>query len=208
MYCRIVGSANGNRTRISALKGPRANRCTIAPAGFSTSVQQVCNRLLRGGALTSHTVGIVLRPARVPHTLAGALAAILHFRAEKLVGCRAGKENEILIWIRNHKGSGTPRFLLKCLMEGDSRSLITQKQLFDFASRGNRDGSGEQMFALANIAGEYRFADQPQVESCIVAEDLPVVWRMPIDEFDREAELVCVEITGTHDVRNEELCLN
>jgi hypothetical protein len=26
-----VGSANGNRTRISALKGPRANRCTIAP---------------------------------------------------------------------------------------------------------------------------------------------------------------------------------
>ena len=25
------GSANGNRTRISALKGPRANRCTIAP---------------------------------------------------------------------------------------------------------------------------------------------------------------------------------
>jgi hypothetical protein len=28
---RGVGSANGNRTRISALKGPRANRCTIAP---------------------------------------------------------------------------------------------------------------------------------------------------------------------------------
>ena len=27
------GSANGNRTRISALKGPRANRCTIAPQG-------------------------------------------------------------------------------------------------------------------------------------------------------------------------------
>ena len=31
----IFGSANGNRTRISALKGPRANRCTIAPVGFS-----------------------------------------------------------------------------------------------------------------------------------------------------------------------------
>jgi hypothetical protein len=27
----LDGSANGNRTRISALKGPRANRCTIAP---------------------------------------------------------------------------------------------------------------------------------------------------------------------------------
>src|SRR5271154_6713577 len=27
----VYGSANGNRTRISALKGPRANRCTIAP---------------------------------------------------------------------------------------------------------------------------------------------------------------------------------
>src|SRR5580698_147168 len=30
-FFRRVGSANGNRTRISALKGPRANRCTIAP---------------------------------------------------------------------------------------------------------------------------------------------------------------------------------
>ena len=28
-----VGSANGNRTRILALKGLRANRCTIAPPG-------------------------------------------------------------------------------------------------------------------------------------------------------------------------------
>src|ERR1700733_13055967 len=31
---RRIGSANGNRTRISALKGPRANRCTIAPRGY------------------------------------------------------------------------------------------------------------------------------------------------------------------------------
>src|SRR6202035_2294393 len=31
------GSANGNRTRISALKGPRANRCTIAPRVFRFS---------------------------------------------------------------------------------------------------------------------------------------------------------------------------
>src|ERR1700686_1491851 len=91
-------------------------------------------------------------------------------------------------------------------MEGDSCSLITQKQLFDFVRGGNRDGSGEQMFALANIASEHRFADQPQVESCIVAEDLPAVWRIAIDEFDREAELVCIEIAGTLDVRNEELC--
>ena len=32
---RKLGSANGNRTRISALKGPRANRCTIAPGSIS-----------------------------------------------------------------------------------------------------------------------------------------------------------------------------
>ncbi len=44
------------------------------------------------------------------------------------------------------------------------------------------------MFALANIASEHRFADQPQVESCIVAENLPVVGRVAIDEFDREAD--------------------
>src|ERR1700728_1245418 len=34
---RNFGSANGNRTRISALKGPRANRCTIAPRVFRFS---------------------------------------------------------------------------------------------------------------------------------------------------------------------------
>jgi len=62
------------------------------------------------------------------------------------------------------------------------------------------------MFALANIANEDRFEDQSQGESCIVADDLPVVWRITIDEFDREAELVCIEIPGTLDVGNEELC--
>src|SRR5713226_572764 len=124
------------------------------------------------------------------------------------VGCRASKEDEILIWIRDYEGSGTPWLLLKCLMEGDSCSLITQKQLFDFVRGVNRDGSGEQMFALANIASKNRFEDQPQVESRIVAEDLPVVGRIAIDEFDREAELVCIEITGTLDVRNEELRLD
>ena len=51
------------------------------------------------------------------------------------------------------------------------------------------------MFALANIANEYRFADQPQGESCIVADDLPVIWRIAIDEFNRKAELVCMEIS-------------
>jgi hypothetical protein len=38
----IVGSASGNRTRISALKGPRANRCTIAPHGeLSRSIDRL-----------------------------------------------------------------------------------------------------------------------------------------------------------------------
>src|SRR5882762_1676742 len=89
--------------------------------------------------------------------------------------------------------------LLKCLMKGDSCSLITQKQLFDFVRGVNRDGSGEQMFALANIASEHGFEDQPQGQSCTVADDLTVVWRIAIDEFDCEAELVCIEIAGTLD---------
>jgi hypothetical protein len=33
-----AGSASGNRTRISALKGPRANRCTIAPERIAEHV--------------------------------------------------------------------------------------------------------------------------------------------------------------------------
>jgi len=41
-----------------------------------------------------------------------------------------------------------------------------------------------------------------------VAEELPIIWRIAIDEFDREAELVCIEIRGTLDVRNEELRRN
>ncbi len=121
------------------------------------------------------------------------------------VDCRASKEDEILIWIRNYKGFGAPWLFLKRLMEEDSCSLITQKQLFDFLRGANRDRSREQMFALANIASEHRFEDHPQGESRIVAQDLPIIWRIAIDEFDREAELACVEITGTLDVRNEEL---
>jgi hypothetical protein len=34
-----IGSANGNRTRILALKGLRANRCTIAPPGGNYSLK-------------------------------------------------------------------------------------------------------------------------------------------------------------------------
>jgi hypothetical protein len=129
-------------------------------------------------------------------------------RGSSSVGCGAGKEDEIFIRIRNYKGSGTPWLLRKSLVEGDSSSLITQKQQFDFVRSGNRDGCGEQLFAFANIAGEHRFADQPQVEPCIVAADLPVVWRIAKDEFDREAQLVCIKIARTLDARNEELRLD
>lgn len=90
-------------------------------------------------------------------------------------------------------------------MERDSRSLIIEKQLFDFVCGADRDGGGEQVLTLANIAGEYRFEDQPQGESCIVADDLAVEWGIAIDEFDGETELVSIKIAGTLDVRNEEL---
>jgi len=62
------------------------------------------------------------------------------------------------------------------------------------------------MFALANISDKNRFADQPQRKSCIIADDLPVVGRIAIDELDREAELFCIEIARTPDVGNQELC--
>ena len=99
------------------------------------------------------------------------------------VGGWASKEDEILIWIRHNKSSGAPRFLLQWLIEADSCSLISQKQLFDFVRGADRDRRGEQMFALANIASKHRFTDQPQVESCIVADDLPVERRIAIDEL-------------------------
>ena len=54
---------------------------------------------------------------------------ILDWRSSVI--CRASKEDEILIWIRDYEGSGTPWLFLKCLVERDSCSLITQKQLFD-----------------------------------------------------------------------------
>ena len=68
--------------------------------------------------------------------------------------------------MRFSSGSETMKVLarhgsfLRCLMEGDSCSLITQKQLFDFVRGVNRDGSGKQMFALANIASEHGFEDR------------------------------------------------
>src|SRR5277367_4859344 len=145
----------------------------------------------------------------MPRTQAAIL--LLTYRTydwSSLVGCRASKEDEILIWVRDYKGHGTPWLLLKCLVKGHSCSLITQKQLFDFVCSDNRNGSGQQMLALANIASKYRFEDQPQRESCIVTNDLPVEWRIAVDEFHREAELVCIEIAGTLYVRHEELCRN
>jgi hypothetical protein len=42
------------------------------------------------------------------------------------VSFRASKEDEILIWIRDYKGSRAPWLLLRFLMERDSCSLITQ----------------------------------------------------------------------------------
>src|SRR5260221_6797230 len=133
----------------------------------------------------------------------GGGAALLNWNCS--VGCRASKEDEMLIWIREYEGFGAPWLAFQLLMEGDSRSLKSEKQPFDFVSGGNRDGSGEQVFAIAEIADEHRFEDQPQREACIVADDLPVEWRVTIDEFDGEAEAVCIEIAGTLDVGNEEL---
>jgi hypothetical protein len=62
------------------------------------------------------------------------------------------------------------------------------------------------MFALANIVDEHKFGDQAQGESCILADDLTVVGRIAINELDREAELVCIEIARTPDAGNEQLC--
>jgi hypothetical protein len=45
----VSGSASGNRTRISALKGPRANRCTIAPLCRAEARVRAFNRSTLSG---------------------------------------------------------------------------------------------------------------------------------------------------------------
>ena len=82
-------------------------------------------------------------------------------------------------------------------MKAHSGGLVAQEELFYLIRGRDGDGRREQMFALPNIAGEHRFGDQPQVEACIVADDLAVEWRIAIDEVDREAELVGIEIAGS-----------
>ncbi len=59
------------------------------------------------------------------------------------------------------------------------------------------------MLALPNIANENRLADHPQSKPRMVTRDLPVVWRIAIDAIDREAELMCIEITGCFDIGNK-----
>src|ERR1700753_2769351 len=93
-------------------------------------------------------------------------------------------------------------------MKGNSRCLIAQEQLLDLIRSGNRDSSGKQLFALANVACEHRFAHQPKVESRIVAEDLPIEGRIAIEGCDREAEPACIEVEGALHVCNEELRLD
>jgi len=49
----------------------------------------------------------------------------------------------------------TPWLLLKCMMEGGSCADNSETLLISFAG-GKRAGSGEQMFALANLDSEHR----------------------------------------------------
>ena len=120
--------------------------------------------------------------------------------------CRAGKENEISIRIHNDEGPGAPGLLLECLMKVHSRSLATQKELFDLICSSYGERSGKQMLALPDIANEYGFVHHPQSKPGLVACYLPVEWRIAIDEIDREAELMGIEITGCLDVGNKQLC--
>src|SRR5580658_5811236 len=66
----VIGSANGNRTRISALKGPRANRCTIAPEHnhgelrLSGKPPKLTRRVVPPAAPSSHPeTPLLTRPA-------------------------------------------------------------------------------------------------------------------------------------------------
>ena len=119
----------------------------------------------------------------------------------------AGKENEISVGIEYDEGSGAPRFFLQGLTEVHSCGLVTQEKPFDFVCGSNGERGSEQALALANIAGEHGFAHHPQIQARLVAGDLPVEWRIAMDEGDREAELASVEIAGCFDVGNEQLCL-
>ena len=65
---------------------------------------------------------------------------------------------------------------------------------------------GEHLLTLPDIAGEHRFADHPQIKPCLVASDLPVKWRITIDEGDPETKLIGVKISRRCDVSNEQLC--
>ncbi len=85
---------------------------------------------------------------------------------------------------------------------------MVQEELFDLAVGCECDGGGEQRFALAKVPGKDEFVDQPQVESCLVAEELCVVRRFAVEECDREAEFVCIEVAGTLDVGDRELWLD
>src|ERR1700734_1713712 len=68
------GSANGNRTRISALKGPRANRCTIAP-------EQNNGETRLSGKPPKLTSRVVPPARRSSHHETPALPRPTHFRA-------------------------------------------------------------------------------------------------------------------------------
>jgi hypothetical protein len=80
------------------------------------------------------------------------------------------------------------------LMKAHSRGLVSQKELFDLACGGDGERSGEQMLTLPNIASEHGFADYPQSKPRLVAGDLPIEWRIAIDEVERKAELIGIEI--------------
>jgi hypothetical protein len=63
----------------------------------------------------------------------------------------------------------------------------------------------EQILTLSHRLVEHGAVDMPQIQPRRVAAHLPIEWRVPTNEGDREAKLAGEEVARCFDIRDEQL---
>ena len=123
---------------------------------------------------------------------------------ELLVGGR-GEQDEVAVGVFDNEGLGLPWFGAQGLVDGDVCGFVFGEQLMDFAGAGERDGSGEQVFAFADVAGKDRHIHVAEREVGVVAAYLGVEGRVAVGEVEGEAELRSEEAGGGFEVADVEM---
>src|SRR5205823_14371088 len=117
------------------------------------------------------------------------------------------EQDEVAVGIKDNEVPCAPRLFLQFLMEADACGLELQEELLDPRCGIDRDGGGQQLFALANVPNKDWLGNKPHAKPRTVALDHAVKRRITVHKVDCKAELGSEEFARRHDVSDIELSL-